>query len=144
MAPTKQRSAPAAVELAVTFESLARADVDRAGGKGANLGELTRAGFPVPPGFVVTAAAYRSFCDGAGLRDRITELLHEVDVDDAPALDEAARTVRALVEAEPVPTDVEDAVRAAYAELADDDPEAPVAVDRRRRPRTRKRLRSQA
>ncbi len=37
------------------FEDLSLADVARAGGKGANLGELTRAGLPVPPGFVVGA-----------------------------------------------------------------------------------------
>ncbi|MEN3299422.1 MAG: pyruvate, water dikinase, partial [Pseudonocardia sp.] len=42
------------------FDELARDDVDVAGGKGANLGELTRAGFPVPPGFVLTTDAYRA------------------------------------------------------------------------------------
>ncbi len=128
MATTKQRSRRRTVDLTVSFESLSRADVAQAGGKGANLGELTRAGFPVPPGFVVTAAAYRSFCDGAGLRERITELLGGVDVDDARALGEAAHTIRALVEAEPIPADVADAIRIAYASLGDGDPDVPVAV----------------
>ena len=36
------------------FEELSKADIGIAGGKGANLGELTQAGIPVPPGFVVT------------------------------------------------------------------------------------------
>lgn len=41
------------------FEELSRNDVPRAGGKGANLGEMTRAGLPVPPGFVVTVDSFR-------------------------------------------------------------------------------------
>ena len=41
------------------FDQLGHSDLDEAGGKGANLGELARAGFPVPPGFVLTTAAYQ-------------------------------------------------------------------------------------
>jgi Pyruvate phosphate dikinase, AMP/ATP-binding domain len=40
------------------FSQVGRGDLEEAGGKGANLGELARAGFPVPPGFVLTTAAY--------------------------------------------------------------------------------------
>ena len=43
------------------FDELGRGDIDQAGGKGANLGELTRAGLPVPPGFVVVTEAYRAY-----------------------------------------------------------------------------------
>ena len=64
------------------FERLSRADVDYAGGKGANLGELTAAGLPVPPGFVVGAPTYAAFCDATGLRGRIEERLAAVDVED--------------------------------------------------------------
>ena len=47
------------------FAELGRGDIAVAGGKGANLGELTRAGLPVPPGFVLTTAAYRDVGVGA-------------------------------------------------------------------------------
>lgn len=43
------------------LSEISKTDVAIAGGKGANLGELIGKGFPVPPGFVVTAAAYRDF-----------------------------------------------------------------------------------
>jgi len=43
------------------FEDLNKEDVDIAGGKGANLGELTQAGIPVPQGFVVTSKTYEKF-----------------------------------------------------------------------------------
>ena len=117
-----------AVEAVRGFEDLSRQDVPYAGGKGANLGEMTAAGLPVPPGFVVGAAAYAAFCDGGGLRERIEERLAAVDVDDTPALEQAAGEVRAMVEAEPIPDWLADAIRSTYSELAGSDAVAPVAV----------------
>ena len=57
------------------FEDLNKSDIAIAGGKGANLGELTQAGIPVPPGFVVTAQAYKYFMDEAGINDQVMEIL---------------------------------------------------------------------
>ena len=120
--------AGAAADAAPTrrFEDLSRANVSYAGGKGANLGELTAAGLPVPPGFVVGAPAYAAFCDTGGLRGRIEERLSMLDVDDTEALEQAARDVREMVEAEPIPKHVEAAIRESYAELVGggDDPVA--------------------
>jgi phosphohistidine swiveling domain-containing protein len=56
------------------FDQLGRGDVEEAGGKGANLGELAQAGFPVPRGFVLTTAAYADFVEANGLAPRILEL----------------------------------------------------------------------
>jgi pyruvate,water dikinase len=75
------------------FEDLSRDDVDYAGGKGANLGEMTAAELPVPPGFVVGAPSYALFCDVGGLRDRIEERLSSVDVDDT-ASSTSSRPIR--------------------------------------------------
>ena len=55
------------------FAEIGRGDIELAGGKGANLGELTRAGLPVPPGFVVTTAAYRAFVAANGLDEQILD-----------------------------------------------------------------------
>ncbi|HEX6587266.1 MAG TPA: phosphoenolpyruvate synthase [Solirubrobacterales bacterium] len=110
------------------FEDLSREDVDYAGGKGANLGEMTAAGLPVPPGFVVGASSYALFCDAGGLRDRIEERLSSVDVDDTAELDLATKEVRKMVEAEPVPDEVANEIRNAYLELAGDLEDPPVAV----------------
>ncbi len=110
------------------FEDLAKQDTDYAGGKGANLGEMTAAGLPVPSGFVVGASSYALFCDTGGLRDRIEERLSSVDVDDTAALDVATKQVRKMVEAEPVPDDVASEIRDAYLKLAGDRDNPPVAV----------------
>ena len=50
------------------FAEVGKDDIGVAGGKGANLGEMTRARIPVPPGFIVTADTYRRFLEASGLR----------------------------------------------------------------------------
>jgi pyruvate,water dikinase len=108
------------------FGELSRADVPFAGGKGANLGELTAAGLPVPPGFVVGAPAYAAFVDESGVRERIAASLQDVDVDSMAALEAACADVRAEIEAAPVPEQLSIAITEAYASVGDGD--ASVAV----------------
>ena len=132
MNPTQQASDRSAEGRAVPvrpFSDLSRADdVPYAGGKGANLGELTAAGLPVPPGYVVGAPAYAAFCDEGGLRDRIETRLSDLDVDSTSELEGASREVREMVEAEPVPDWLSEAIMNAYRELAGDADDPPVAV----------------
>jgi phosphoenolpyruvate synthase/pyruvate phosphate dikinase len=66
----RTRSTAAAVALVHRLDELSRGDIPFAGGKGANLGKLTKAGFPVLPGFVVGVPAYARFCDEGDLRGR--------------------------------------------------------------------------
>ncbi|MGZ5320612.1 MAG: phosphoenolpyruvate synthase [Solirubrobacterales bacterium] len=117
-----------ATALLRPFEDLRREDVDYAGGKGANLGEMTAAGLPVPPGFVVGAASYALFCDGGGLRDRIEKQLSAVDVDDTEALERATLAVREMIENEPVPEEISSEIHAAYDKLSGGEDTPPVAV----------------
>lgn len=128
MDPSAVDEATTTVEAVRRFSELSRGDVAYAGGKGANLGEMTAAGLPVPPGFVVGAPAYAAFCDGGGLRERIAARLAAVDVDDTQELERAALEVREMVEREPVPEWLASAITEAYGELAGHDDDAPVAV----------------
>ena len=109
------------------LDDLSHDDVALAGGKGANLGELTRAGLPVPPGFVIGAPVYASFVDVTGLRARIGERLAQVDIDDAAALEAVAAETRNLIESMELPGEIESAILDAYRELAGDEG-IPVAV----------------
>ncbi|MBA8795204.1 pyruvate,water dikinase [Friedmanniella endophytica] len=86
--------------LVLDLTELGRDDVAVAGGKGANLGELTRAAFPVPAGFVVTTAAYRRFVTAAGLDDLIVTALAGPGTEPAAA---AQRIASAFAAAEPDP-----------------------------------------
>ncbi|MGH3105593.1 MAG: PEP/pyruvate-binding domain-containing protein, partial [Rubrobacteraceae bacterium] len=51
------------------LDDIRRDDIALVGGKGANLGELSHAGLPVPPGFVLTTRAYDAFVEAGGLKD---------------------------------------------------------------------------
>jgi pyruvate, water dikinase len=101
-----------------TFAELGRADVPYAGGKGANLGELSAAGLPVPPGFVVGAPAYAAFCEQSGVRARLQELLEGVDVEDGAALERAASEARQTVLDAPMPPELAEAIASGYRALA--------------------------
>jgi pyruvate, water dikinase len=111
-----------------TFARLGRDDVAYAGGKGANLGELTAAGLPVPDGFVIGAPAYAAYCDETGLRERLGRLLDEVDVEDTAALQAASAAARELFDETPVPEPLRGEILRAYGRLVGKDDEAPVAV----------------
>jgi len=73
-------------KLVVWFDEVTKDDVSTVGGKGANLGEMTRAQIPVPPGFVVTSTGYLNFLHKAGLSERLHELLTGLDVNDSKLL----------------------------------------------------------
>lgn len=79
------------------FEDVTHDDVAIAGGKGANLGELLRAGIPVPPGFIITTTAYTSFIEQANLSAKLQSLLGDLDVNDRESLERAAAAAQALI-----------------------------------------------
>lgn len=72
------------------------------GGKGLNLARLSRAGFPVPPGFIITTAAYRQMAQAARL-DSLLERLTGLTSDDPETLEREAARVREALESTPIP-----------------------------------------
>jgi pyruvate, water dikinase len=90
------------------------------GGKGASLGELQRAGLPVPPGFVVTVAAFERALAAIDPGQSIASRLAALDGDDITAIERATAAIRAWVTAAPFPPEVADAINASYAALGDE------------------------
>src|SRR3712207_6720382 len=119
-------SQPESMGFVLPFENLDRAALPNAGGKAANLGELIRAGLPVPPGFCVTTAAYELVAEGAGL-DRVLADLAETPPDEGARLAELAAAARARLLEAPVPEALALAISAAYGGLGDG-ASVPVAV----------------
>jgi pyruvate,water dikinase len=100
------------------LDELTASDVARAGGKGANLGELTRAGLPVPPGFVLTTDAYREFVETTGIQDVVTGLAG-LPASAAPErFENASRRIRDLFAAGAVPEKIAVELDPACRELA--------------------------
>ncbi|MCS7128334.1 MAG: phosphoenolpyruvate synthase [Sulfolobales archaeon] len=100
------------------LEDVTKDDTILVGGKNANLGEMLRAGIPVPPGFAVTAYAFKYFLEKTGLGDSIYSMLKRLDVNDKKALDETTAKIREMIKNTPMPPEVEEAIRRAYRELS--------------------------
>ena len=89
-------------------------DVPFVGGKGANLGELTNAGFPVPEAFVLTTVAYDYFIDSSKIFDAINKELDAIDRDSDDSLAEASEKIRGLFEEYEIPKDLKDEIVSKY------------------------------
>lgn len=102
------------------FDELRREDVALVGGKSSSLGELTSATHvPVPYGFATTAHAYRYFMESTGTNKKIHELLdHLDDVEDSAELRDVCARIRETITAAEMPADLQEAIGAAYEELA--------------------------
>jgi pyruvate, water dikinase len=106
----------------IWFDQLGVDDVAVAGGKGANLGELTKAGLPVPEGFVVTAAGFFAAMDAAGVRAELRERFDRAraSADDTEALAVAAAELQEMVRQAGVPESLRAVLRGAYERLGSD------------------------
>jgi rifampicin phosphotransferase len=109
------------------FDEIRKDDIALAGGKGANLGELSHAGLPVPPGFVLTTTAYDAFVAANAIQDAIVGRALVTRADDPAGFEEVAEEISALFSGGKVPEAMAEEIRAAYQELSEDG-ETPVAV----------------
>ncbi|WP_423936268.1 phosphoenolpyruvate synthase [Comamonas sp. 23] len=120
-----------ATALVVPFENLRMTDVEVVGGKNASLGEMISQlpqGVRVPTGFATTAHAFREFLAHEGLADKISAKLAALDVDDVRALAQVGAEIRAMVEAQPFPLDLQQAIAEAFVTLQAGNTEASFAV----------------
>ncbi len=121
-----QQNSGIQTDIVLPFTAIDRASLSIVGGKAANLGEMVRAGLPVPPGFCVTTAAYALVAEGADLEPILFELA-ATRTDDTAHLAELATAARTKLLSAPVPTVVAEAVAEAYRALGNDE-SIPVAV----------------
>ncbi|MBP2836018.1 phosphoenolpyruvate synthase [Dickeya parazeae] len=114
------------------YNQLGMHDVERVGGKNASLGEmitnLSELGVSVPNGFATTAQAFNDFLNQSGINQRIYELLDRTDADDISQLAKAGAQIRQWIIDTPFQPELEQAIRSAYQQLADGEPEASFAV----------------
>ena len=117
--------------LVVPFENLRMTDVEAVGGKNASLGEMISQlpqGVRVPTGFATTAHAFREFLAYDGLADKISAKLKSLDTEDVRALAQVGAEIRAMVEAQPFPADLQKAIADEFAKLSAGNPNASFAV----------------
>lgn len=98
----------------LSFSEIAPSDFQRCGGKAAGLGELTRIGVRVPPGFCVVDEALSHVVEANGLNARIAELAASLDFNDYNQVEEKTGAIRSLIASATIPTDLEQELRERY------------------------------
>ncbi len=110
------------------FADIGLSDRPTVGGKGGSLGELTRAGIAVPPGFVVKTSAFERFVEALEADGPVRSEVAALDPADLDAVTRCSRALRARMEASPLPEALQAEITSALAELCGEDPLAPVAI----------------
>ena len=115
------------------FDELQLKDIPEVGGKNASLGEmrqnLQKKGVNIPDGYAITAHAYRTLIDSAGIWDKIKDILKDLDTHDLRNLSSRGKKIRNLIYNAPVPRELRDEIVKAYKKLCDEyGPNTDVAV----------------
>lgn len=102
------------MELIRQFVSLSKNDAGIAGGKGASLGEMTQAGIPVPPGFVLLSGAFERFLDETDLDKEIEALLSKVNHEEMHTVEHASAQIQSLIKSATMPEDISSSILQNY------------------------------
>ena len=105
------------MEITRNFKKISKKDSVLAGGKGASLGEMTQAGIPVPPGFVVLSAAFDQFLHETDLTQEIDAILKTVDHNSIHTVEDASEKIRGLVESKEIPKDIAEEINKEFEKL---------------------------
>ena len=100
------------------FSELGKGDVKQVGGKAANLGEMYNLNLPVPPGFAITADAYKYFLAKTNLASKIYGMLNKLEVESTAELEQAAREIQEMIVNSEMPEDMENEILEAYETLS--------------------------
>jgi len=106
------------MDYVVWFENLTKDSLSVAGGKGANLGEMTRLRLPVPPGFAITTRAFDTFLEVNKIKEKIQQLIQETNVDDTQQLLNTSNRVKQLIISAEISIDIRNAILQAYKNLS--------------------------
>lgn len=102
----------------VWFSDVGKDDGATVGGKGANLGELTKAGFPVPDGFIITAQAYFKYFEKTGIDKEVEKILEGLDFEDTKELQKRAEKIQKIIKSTELPDSLNKEIVKSYHELA--------------------------
>jgi len=105
------------MELIRHFNKLSKKDVSLAGGKGASLGEMTKVGLQVPPGFVVLAGAFDRFLEETNLDSEVEAILKKVNHKDINSVNKASAEIRDLIMDAKMPKDLRNSILDEYRKL---------------------------
>jgi pyruvate, water dikinase len=105
------------MSLIKQFKEISKKNITIAGGKGASLGEMARAKFPVPPGFLIVAQAYEQFL--TSIKAKIAAILKDIDIEDTEKLDNVAKEIQELIIKQKFSDELKNEILAAYKNLGE-------------------------
>lgn len=114
--------------LVIDFKDIDRDSLSLVGGKGANLGEMVKAGFPVPNGFAITVPSYELFLSENDIASKIYEILEITDVEDPVQLETASKKIQKIINTSKFPESVFVDMTKSYRKLSGRFSKALVAV----------------
>ncbi len=112
------------------FHEIDLDQVAEVGGKGAHLGQLTRWGFPVPPGFCVKVSAFQAFLEQGGLAGQIRGMASGLDPSDVEGLEKTTASIRERIESQTIPEPIEASIRRAWNRLGEKTSPSPLVAVR--------------
>jgi len=101
------------------FREVRKQHIPIVGGKGANLGEMTNANFPVPQGFIVTSGAYFNYLGATGIRAWVVSKIDSIDVDNTEQLKEVSEEVRGKIRHTKMSDELKNDILIAYSKLGE-------------------------
>lgn len=104
-------------KFTLPFRKLDKKSVALAGGKGAQLGEMSQAKFPIPPGFVVLSTTFDRFLEDTDLKQDIEAQLKKVNIKDINSVDRYSHVIRDLIHDYPVPADIKKEIESEFSKL---------------------------
>jgi pyruvate, water dikinase len=107
------------VDYIICLDRLDKNDVKKAGGKGANLGEMVKAGIPVPTGFVITTSAFDLLVWSHDIGERIRQAIRNTDVEETFKLVEASDKIKEMILSHKMPPEIESRILEAYRRLSE-------------------------
>jgi len=100
------------------FSEVGKDNIPEVGGKGANLGEMSQAGFPIPPGFIISAGAYQLFLKKTGLLLKINKKLKNLDPENSHALQKTSSEIQKMIISQELPAELKKEIIKYYKELS--------------------------
>ena len=99
------------------FDEVDKHDIPKVGGKGANLGEMTKNGFPIPFGFVVTSEAYFYFLEKQKIKEAVSDILKQLNANDPNSLHQTSKKIKALILKTAMPEEISEQIRTSYEQI---------------------------
>lgn len=109
-----------AVEAVVWAKQVDKESIPKVGGKGANLGEMLKSDLPIPQAFIITSEAFQHFLEEGGIKQRILEILSDVDYNNPDDLKEKSDLIKEIIMNTEMPWEIEVAITNAYNKLSHD------------------------